>query len=47
MTRRLVEHCAKQHGVREGIGELDRAVAIEPGYTLARRELRRLLGMLH
>jgi len=37
----------RQHKVREAIAELQRAVAIEPGYTLARRELHRLLGMLN
>jgi tetratricopeptide (TPR) repeat protein len=37
----------KQHKVREAIGELERAVAIEPRYTIARRELHRLLGMLN
>jgi len=38
---------ARQHKVREAVAELKCAVAIEPGYTLARRELHRLLGMLN
>jgi Tfp pilus assembly protein PilF len=37
----------KQHKVREAIAELEQAVAIEPGYVLARRELHRLRGMLN
>ena len=37
----------KQHKVREAIAELEGAVAIEPGYVLARRELHRLRGMLN
>ena len=37
----------KQHKVREAIGELQQAIAIEPRYTIARRELHRLLGMLN
>jgi tetratricopeptide (TPR) repeat protein len=37
----------RQHKVREAIAELERAVAIEPGYVLARRELHRLRGMLN
>ena len=37
----------KQHKVREAIAELQQAVAIEPRYTIARRELHRLLGMLN
>jgi len=37
----------KQHKVREAIRELERAVEIEPRYTLARRELHRLLGLLN
>jgi tetratricopeptide (TPR) repeat protein len=37
----------KQHKVREAVAELQSAIAIEPGYTLARRELHRLLGMLN
>jgi Tfp pilus assembly protein PilF len=38
---------AKQGRVQEAIRELRGAIAIEPGYTLARRELHRLLGMLN
>ncbi len=37
----------KQHKIREAIAELEGAVAIEPGYVLARRELHRLRGMLN
>jgi len=37
----------RQHKVREAIRELQGAIAIEPGYTPARRELHRLLGMLN
>jgi tetratricopeptide (TPR) repeat protein len=37
----------KRHRIREAIRELQGAVAIEPRYTLARRELHRLLGMLN
>lgn len=37
----------RQHKVREAIAELQHAVSIEPRYTLARRELHRLLGMLN
>jgi tetratricopeptide (TPR) repeat protein len=37
----------KQHKVREAIAELEGAVAIEPRYVLARRELHRLRGMLN
>ena len=37
----------RQHKVREAIAELQQAVAIEPRYTIARRELHRLLGMLN
>ncbi len=37
----------KQHKVREAIVELQQAVAIEPRYTVARRELHRLLGLLN
>jgi len=37
----------KQHKVREAVRELEGAVTLEPGYTPARRELHRLLGMLN
>lgn len=37
----------KRHRIREAIRELEQAVRIEPGYTPARRELHRLLGMLN
>jgi Tfp pilus assembly protein PilF len=37
----------KQHKVREAIAELEGAVAIEPRYVMARRELHRLRGMLN
>ena len=37
----------KRHRIREAIRELEQAVQIEPGYTPARRELHRLLGMLN
>ncbi len=37
----------RQHKVREAIAELEGAVAIEPGYVVARRELHRLRGMLN
>jgi len=37
----------KRHQIREAIRELQGAVAIEPGYRPARRELHRLLGMLN
>lgn len=37
----------RQHKIREAIRELQAAVGLEPGYTLARRELHRLLGMLN
>jgi tetratricopeptide (TPR) repeat protein len=37
----------KRHKIREAIRELEGAVALEPGYTPARRELHRLLGMLN
>jgi len=37
----------KRHKIREAIRELQDAVALEPGYTPARRELHRLLGMLN
>ena len=37
----------KQHKVREAIAELQQALAIEPRYTVARRELHRLLGLLN
>ena len=37
----------KQHKIREAIGELQQAIAIEPSYVVARRELHRLLGLLN
>ena len=37
----------RQHKVHEAIRELQQAVAIEPRYTVARRELHRLLGLLN
>jgi len=37
----------KQHKVHEAIRELQQAIAIEPRYTVARRELHRLLGLLN
>ena len=37
----------KRHKVREAIAELEQAIAIEPGYVIARRELHRLRGMLN
>lgn len=37
----------KRYKIREAIRELQDAVALEPGYTPARRELHRLLGMLN
>jgi Tfp pilus assembly protein PilF len=37
----------RRNRIREAIAELRGAIAIEPGYTLARKELHRLLGMLN
>ena len=37
----------RQHKVHEAIRELQQAIAIEPRYTVARRELHRLLGQLN
>jgi len=37
----------RQHKVREAIRELEGAIAIEPRYTAARRELHRLIGLLN
>ena len=37
----------KRHRVHDAIRELQGAIALEPGYTPARRELHRLLGMLN
>ena len=37
----------RRHRIREAIRELEGAVALEPGYAPARRELHRLLGMLN
>lgn len=38
---------ARQHKVREAIGQLERVIAIEPEHTGARKELHRLIGMLN
>jgi tetratricopeptide (TPR) repeat protein len=38
---------ARQHKIQPAIRELQQAVAIEPRYTEARRELHRLIGMLN
>jgi Tfp pilus assembly protein PilF len=38
---------ARQGRVQDAIRELRAAIAIQPDYTLARRELHRLLGMLN
>jgi tetratricopeptide (TPR) repeat protein len=38
---------ARQGRVPEAIRELRAAIELEPGYTLARRELHRLVGMLN
>ena len=37
----------RRHRVYEAIRELEAALAVEPGYTLARRELHRLRGLLN
>ncbi|HET8575871.1 MAG TPA: tetratricopeptide repeat protein [Methylomirabilota bacterium] len=37
----------RRNRIREAIVELRGAIAIEPAYTLARKELHRLLGMLN
>ena len=37
----------RRHKVREAIRELEAAVAIEPRYTAAHRELHRLIGLLN
>ena len=37
----------RQHKVHEAIRELQQDIAIEPRYTVARRELHRLLGLLN
>ena len=37
----------RRHRVYEAIRELEGALAVEPAYTLARRELHRLRGMLN
>jgi len=37
----------RQHKIHDAIRELKGALAVEPGYTAARRELHRLLGMLN
>src|SRR5262245_48109544 len=37
----------KRHQIKDAIRELEAAVSIEPGYTPARRELHRLLGLLN
>jgi len=38
---------ARQHKVREAIGQLESVIAIEPEHTVARKELHRLIGMLN
>ena len=38
---------ASQHKVREAIGQLESAIAIEPEHPGARKELHRLIGMLN
>ena len=38
---------AGQHKVREAIGQLESAIAIEPAHPGARKELHRLIGMLN
>ena len=37
----------KRHEIREAIGELERALSLEPRYATARRELHRLRGLLN
>jgi Tfp pilus assembly protein PilF len=37
----------KRHEIREAIGELERALSLEPRYVTARRELHRLRGLLN
>ena len=37
----------RRHKVQEAIRELEGAIAIEPRYTAARRELHRLIGLLN
>ncbi len=37
----------KQGKINEAIGEVKRALELEPGYVLARKELHRLVGMLN
>ena len=37
----------KRHEIREAIGELERAIEIEPRYVMARKELHRLRGLLN
>jgi len=37
----------KRHEIREAIHELERAVELEPRYTMARKELHRLRGLLN
>ncbi|HET8530287.1 MAG TPA: tetratricopeptide repeat protein, partial [Methylomirabilota bacterium] len=37
----------KRHEIREAIGELERALSLEPRYLTARRELHRLRGLLN
>ena len=37
----------RRHKVHEAIRELEAAIAIEPRYTAARRELHRLIGLLN
>ena len=37
----------KRYEIREAIGELERAIEIEPRYMMARKELHRLRGLLN
>jgi Tfp pilus assembly protein PilF len=37
----------KRHEIREAIGELERAIELEPRYVMARKELHRLRGLLN
>ena len=37
----------QRHEIREAIGELERALSLEPRYVTARRELHRLRGLLN
>ena len=44
---RVAKNTVKQGKVPEAVGELKRALEIEPNYVAARREFHRLLGMLN